>query len=57
MPQPREHATAAARQAAYRNRCDSARNAVLGAEGATAVDGNSDNPEQTALVRLCQYWA
>ena len=39
MPQPREHASAAARQAAYRKRCDNARKLVLASKGLPQLPG------------------
>ena len=37
MPQPKIHASAAARQAAHRKRCETAREAALGAKGLPAL--------------------
>lgn len=44
MPQPKEHASAAARQAAYRRRCESARKAVLASKGLPQLPAISTIP-------------
>ena len=44
MPQPREHATAAARQAAYRKRCDRARKLALASKGLPQLPAISTMP-------------
>jgi hypothetical protein len=44
MPQPREHASGAARQAAYRKRCDRARKLVLASKGLPQLPAISTMP-------------
>jgi hypothetical protein len=44
MPQPRYHATAAARQAAYRKRCEKVRKGELVAKGLPALPAISTMP-------------
>ena len=44
MPQPREHASAAARQAAYRKRCEAARKRVLASKGLPQLPAISTMP-------------
>jgi hypothetical protein len=44
MPQPKCHASAAARQAAYRKRCDSARRVELASKGLPSLPAISTMP-------------